>query len=496
MYFPRTASMESAMRSILVDNMVNCLQSLFRQTRTTVTNVAAMGRESKKFLNLLRERISLDDDDDEELFIKDTLYGNKYQRDFKTDLIVIERDMDPITPLLTQLTYAGILDDLYEFADDGKLKGKNNVELDYRKDEIWEELKFLNFGAIGPQLNRRAKDLQNKYESRHSADSVGEIKQFVDSLGTLQERQKLLKAHTTLSTDVLNQVETDESLQFNSILELEQDFLLHNLDNRTSCESILEMIYEGDTDSTRILRLICLMSIVRISIRDKDFENFKKELIDTFGIEILFQLERLTQAGLFTSKSLLDSKQYNSKLLKEYRYISKWLDTLPNTDDQIPTAVGPHLDPSNPKEPTFAYCGVVPLTTRYIQMLYDRSVLSQNYSSQQPFIISRNPNLLGTHELLEQIYGNSDIFESGTWIPESRKKPSNGSKQKTNISGKEQNDIAIIVFLGGITMGEIATLKHLQNQLREKKIYKRFIIVSDGLTNGARMIGTSSFKRS
>lgn len=487
MYIPSNYSLQTTTRGILIDNMVNCLQSLISETNSIITNTIGFGDESIKFLDLLRKRIE-NKEDSEDKFINETLNGEKYSG-LEKDLIVIERDVDPLTPLLTQLTYAGLLDDLHGISPNGKLNGVDSVTLQYQKDDVWDELKYLNFGALGPRLNQSARDLQDSYDARHKAESVGEIRQFVDSLSSLQEKQKLLKMHTTLSSGILQGVANNEDYQFNRILELEQDLLLQNLDSKGSYDAITDLLYEGQVDLDRILRLACLSSTCKNGLKDKDYDTIKREFIDSFGIEVCFQLQRLTQIGIFSSKSLAENL-YTPMWKKEYRYISSWLDTLPSVDeeerDQKGTAA--NHDASHPKDATFAYCGVVPLTTRFVQLLYDRSVLSKNYSAQQPFILSRAPSIAKTTELFGQIYGKASIVKQESWMPPIRK-----NKRRVTVGKQDQkktSDIAIIVFLGGVTLGEVATIRYLQDRLREKDIAKRFIIVSDGLINGNRMVGS------
>lgn len=468
MYAPSESFMEKATRGILVDNMVNCIEALLNHTQTDITHAVSFGKESKKFLQSLRQRLEMSENS-EKLFVKEALYGDKYSG-LETDLIVMERDMDPLTPLLTQLTYAGLIDDLYEFTPGAKTKNKKELSLKYTDDDIWEGLKFLNFGDLGAELNTMARNSDDKYSSRPKTDNLGELKQFVDAIPELQENRKLISKHIDLSADILKQVENEQESQFNRILELEQNMLSLVLDNRGSVDNILELIYEDQLPINTVLRLACVLSLCRNGLRDKDYEFIKQELVDAYGLNTLFQLERLTNKGLFTSKSLLSNTNC-TMWRKEYRNISLWLDTLPRTEDV------------NKEEPSFAYCGVVPLTTRLIQLLYDRSVVSKNYNSQQPFIISKSSDVFKTDELIGQIYGDPNLIHTESWMLPLRK-----NKRRVTIGQPEPGtpEIVILVFIGGITMGEMATLKFLQERLRQKKIHKRFIIVSDGITNGNR----------
>lgn len=500
MYYPNLRSLQSATESILVDDMVNSLQSLIFETNSIITNVVSIGNLSKRCSHLLKKRID-EHQTENDLFIKGTLYGERTNCGLEMDLIILERNTDPITPLLTQLTYAGILDDLYEFNSGIKIKEKD-MNFNYKEDKIWNDLKFLNFGSIGPQLNKLAKELQTQYDTRHKAESVHEIKEFVDSLGSLQQRQAFLKNHTTLSSDVLKVVETEEYGSFNKILELELEILMGNTLNNDIEDIILELQYQYEVDQKKILRLICLLSLCKNSLREKDYEYLRTFMIDSWGIEKCFQLESLAELGFFTSKTgktdLHITTSKSTRLQKEYRYISQWFNTVPIEDEHAADKITNENDDFS--EVTFAYSGVVPLTMRLVQMLYDRSILFHNYSSQQPFILSREPRVSQTEDLIEQLYGDSHAIEESTWVPGTITKKINASIKSNNrrsIDGSNgtfhaAEDIALVVFLGGVTMGEIAIMKHLQKILGKKGINKRFIIIADGLINGTRIMNSIS----
>ncbi len=49
---------------------------------------------------------------------------------------------------------------------------------------------------------------------------------------------------------------------------------------------------------------------------------------------------------------------------------------------------------------------------------------------------------------------------------------------------KNEPDLTLLVFIGGITRGEISTIKFLQERLRSMDIPKEFVIVTDGIITG------------
>lgn len=471
LYHPKRPSVTNSTRSILRDNMMNCVLSLLQATNSTISDTVSIGNESTTFINQLKAKIDSDETVDD-VFIKSTLYGNKYDTNLETDLIVLERDVDPITPMLTQLSYVGILDDFFQFDHSVSSLSKKDVKFNYTDDDIWQDIKYCNFGTIGPILNKMAKDLQLKYDSRHTAETVGEIKNFVESLSTLQENQKLLNMHTTLSSDVLDEVENNPKLQFSRILEFEQDILSDSYHSNDLYLKIIDLIHEGEVSQEKILKLICLISICKRGIKDHELDSLKVDLVDRFGVESLLVLQKLQSIKYLANRS----KGNTLILKKDYKMISKWLETLPIDENENSNAENEAFSPTSL---SFAFCGVVPITVRILQFLYERTTLSKSYSAQQPFILSKEPSLNSTTDLFEKIYGDKMEVQEARWVPTpSKRLPIHNNKKKGAI---QNYDISLIVFLGGITLGEIAVIKHLQESLRMKGIHKRFIIIADGI---------------
>lgn len=153
-------------------------------------------------------------------------------------MIILDRQVDMVTPLCTQLTYEGLVDEVIGIKNCSSplylLHTENNlthvfpahVEVDpnlinpapaaststpsassfglgappkKRKqllsstDPLFAELRDKNFAVVGGILNRTARKLNDDYERRHQAKTTSELRQFVGQLGGLQAEHQSLR---------------------------------------------------------------------------------------------------------------------------------------------------------------------------------------------------------------------------------------------------------------------------------------------------------------
>lgn len=148
-------------------------------------------------------------------------------------LIIIDRRVDMVTPLLTQLTYQGLIDELLGITSGhvelpasllavanaqqtpsaastsasgsqsrpGALstEKKKKHHLTATNDPLFRDLRDLNFSVVGATLSRHAHRLDAEYQSRHQARTVPQLKEFVGKLGNLQTETQALKLRTCLT---------------------------------------------------------------------------------------------------------------------------------------------------------------------------------------------------------------------------------------------------------------------------------------------------------
>uniref|UniRef100_V5IC59 Putative vacuolar protein n=1 Tax=Ixodes ricinus TaxID=34613 RepID=V5IC59_IXORI len=135
------------------------------------------------------------------------------------NLLLLDRAVDLLTPLATQLTYQGLLDEIFgvhhnivkvppeKFQGEGESKQfcLNSAE------ELFAELRDRNFQRRWALCSvREAKSLSSQYDVRHEAKTIPEIKQFVDRLPSMQLKKKSLANHTSMA-ELIKEVTDQES---------------------------------------------------------------------------------------------------------------------------------------------------------------------------------------------------------------------------------------------------------------------------------------------
>lgn len=126
-------------------------------------------------------------------------------------LLLIDRTADFVTPLCTQLTYEGLIDEIFGINNatvdlpqekffDSKTVNKENIKPGSKKkfalnsnDKIYRDIRDLNLRAVTPFLNKKAKDIDQYYKERHKAQTVSQLKDYIEKLRTFQQKHQYLQ---------------------------------------------------------------------------------------------------------------------------------------------------------------------------------------------------------------------------------------------------------------------------------------------------------------
>ncbi|KAG8936355.1 hypothetical protein FRC02_002948 [Tulasnella sp. 418] len=313
-------------------------------------------------------------------------------------LVIIDRSVDLITPLLTQLTYQGLIDEFMGIKNshvelDASLLNpqqpstassstpgassstalpvttatpakKKKHHLTATSDLLFGQLRDLHFVAIGPKLNKEAHRLDEEYKERHQAQTVAQLREFVGKLGGLQNEQQSLQLHIRLSEQITPSTRTDI---FNKSLEIQQN-LTASYEPTTQVAAIEDLIAQ-QAPVQLVLRLLCLANLTTGGIKLKTLENIKRDIVQTYGYKYLPLLISLPALTLLTPNPVpksTTSRQFQVKLPASFPPIRKSFRLLSDTPE------------ANPSDISFTYSGYAPLSIRIIQAATMKGALLTN----------------------------------------------------------------------------------------------------------------------
>ncbi|XP_063227243.1 vacuolar protein sorting-associated protein 33A isoform X2 [Bacillus rossius redtenbacheri] len=232
-------------------------------------------------------------------------------------LLLLDRAVDLLTPLATQLTYEGLVDEVFGInnttaqfpaarfkADDdsGEMPLETKQIILNSADELFAELRDKNFNAVGPALSRKARLISSQFEERHGEKTVQEMKQFVARLPHMMAAKASLAVHTTIAELVKEFTDSD---QFLESLQTEQEFM--NAIDTDKIHPYIEDCIAQKIPLIKVLRLVCMQSVTNSGLKAKVLEHYKREIIQTYGFQHILTLSNLEVAGLLR---LQGARQY------------------------------------------------------------------------------------------------------------------------------------------------------------------------------------------
>ncbi|KAA8644104.1 hypothetical protein EYZ11_008430 [Aspergillus tanneri] len=416
-------------------------------------------------------------------------------------LVIIDRDVDFSTPLLTQLTYEGLIDETVGIKQNqadvdtaivgmtsapqaqesskapqqtSKLGQKRKIQLD-ATDQLFSQLRDTNFAIVGDILNKVARRLENEYESRHSAKSTSELREFVNKLPTYQLEHQSLRVHTNLAEEIMRNTRSDT---FRKILEVQQNHAA-GADPTYQHDSIEELIAR-DVPLKTILRLLCLESCMSGGLRPRDLEAFKRHIVHAYGYQHILTFSALERMDLLQPRSsatamLLPTTSAQSGSKTNYTYLRKHL-----------RLVVEEVSEKDPTDISYVYSGFAPLSIRLVQCVlqkpYILSLIRGGSGASAPSPASMaSPGWLGFEDVVKSARGATfSIVQKGD---------DKAVRARQTISGNNATKTIYVFFLGGITFTEIAALRFIAAQEAPRR---RIVICTTSIINGDRMMDAAT----
>lgn len=363
-------------------------------------------------------------------------------------LILIDREVDMVTPMCFQLTYEGLLDEILQISN-GSVEVDTSVmgsQQDGKKikiplnssDKLYKEIRDLNFEVVVQVLRQKATSIQQDYaEVKSTSQSVSELKDFVKKLNSLPEIARHVNLAQHLQTFTCKP-------SFHARLDIEQTLL--EMQNFDICFEYIEEMIHKQEPIINVLRLLVLFSITNNGLPKKNFDYLRREILHSYGFEHMSTLYNLEKSGLF----------------KKQETRSNWL-----AITKALQLISDETDTANPNDISYIFSGYAPLSIRLVQ----HAIRSGWRSIEEILKLLPGPHL--------------DLKRGGS--TSSSSDMLQGSQLILDRVADGRRALALVVFIGGVTFAEIAALRFLSSQ--EGTGYD-FIVGTTKMVNGNTLIET------
>ena len=400
-------------------------------------------------------------------------------------LIIIDREVDFGTVLLSQLTYEGLIDELYRIKDNqieastsvvGPAPGQQNqasqpglkrkIMLD-GSDKLFAQLRDANFAIVASLLSKLARRLESDYESRHAAKSTAELREFVSKLPGYQAEQQALRVHSGLVEEIMQHTNADA---FRRLLEVQQN-LASGGEGSGEHDAIEELVARA-APLPDVLRLLCLESCVAGGLRPRDLERFRTLLLHAYGPQHLRTLAALeamqllvprAAGGMFALPTTGQAAGQHAARTN-YNYLRRALRLVVND-----------VNETAPNDVAYVYSGYAPLSVRLVQCVlqkpYMLALTKPNGTPASAAAAAGGGGGVGggsgggggISAAAHGWQGFEDALKAvrGPTFNRVQKGPEAASKARSILSGTGGPKTVVVMFVGGIARTEVAALRFL-----------------------------------
>ncbi|XP_044460660.1 vacuolar protein-sorting-associated protein 33 homolog isoform X3 [Mangifera indica] len=342
-------------------------------------------------------------------------------------LILIDREVDMVTAMCSQLTYEGLLDEFLHINNgsvelDASIMGMQQQEGKKIKiplnssDKLFKEIWDLNFEVVGQVLRQKATSMKQDYtEVTTTSQTVSELKDFVKKLNSLPEMTR----HINLAQHLSKFTSKPSFLG-----QLDMEHTIIEAQSYDICFEHIEEIIHKQEPLNKVLRLLILFSVTNSGLPKKQFDYLRRELLHSYGFEHMATLNNLEKAGL----------------LKKQESKSNWL-----TIKRALQLVVEDTDSANPNDISYVFSGYAPLSIRLVQ--------NAVRSGWRPM-----------EEILKLLPGPQMESKRGAFSSNPSSDMLQGALGSVDKLADGRRSLVLVVFIGGVTFAEIAALRFLSAQ--------------------------------
>ena len=342
--------------------------------------------------------------------------------------IILDRSADMITPFCTNFIYEGLIDDNFGINFNSiKISSKilekekeETIKIDLSEnDKFYSKIKDYNFAKIRAYLpNRLQEHSQILEEGKKKMDDMKKIQENLEKVKMIKEERNSLTTHINLA-DYIAQKQKEPNTK--NYLVMEQSILAGDISYKTF--DFIDNELTKKSEEFNLLKILCLISGLQNGIKTKIYEQIKREFLQIYGFQELFLWNNLEKANILKSP---DGSSYYNDIDKKLKLIYE------------------DVDLNEPNDISYSYSGYAPISIRLVE-----KAITKGWKS--------------IEDVLSKLPGEYRF-----------------PKDESEVL-KESKDVKyfLIVFIGGITYGELSAIRYLNKKYKNKK----FIVLTTGMIN-------------
>ncbi|GLC45083.1 hypothetical protein PLESTM_001684800 [Pleodorina starrii] len=432
-------------------------------------------------------------------------------------LILLDREVDLITPMMTQITFEGLIDEITGIrhgsvpwqskdkrageAGDSHGPGGSRAPVSRlplnSTDIFFREFRDLPFHIAIMRLQQYALEARREFGDMKNKNFT-ELKNYVKDVPKVYMLDRLSDIAVPPAEQVKQQA-------FHDRLNKEQA-IVEGYEPEANVAFIEELMYKG-ADLMEVLRLLVLLSTVGGGLPRRQLDSLRSEVLHTYGHQHLLTLNALEKSGLL--KAAPGTRSPFHSVRKALQLI------VPEQEGPAGGGAGAgSAAMDTPSDVSHLWKGYAPLSIRLVETAlrsgwgpqlevlahlpgsqFDvlQTVDSNGMPVEKPYKATAGASAsggLGTTSSISGTSGGGGVGSSGSLQGTgSLGAGSSAAAAASSSSGgqQQQAETVLVAFIGGVTFAEISALRFLSS--RPEWPY-RFLVLTTKIVNGRTLLQT------
>uniref|UniRef100_A0A646QDT7 Vacuolar protein sorting-associated protein 45 n=1 Tax=Hemiscolopendra marginata TaxID=943146 RepID=A0A646QDT7_9MYRI len=196
---------------------------------------------------------------------KETALFDFRRSDASPLLLILDRRIDAVTPLLNQWTYQAMVHELIGINNNrvnlskvpGITKELQEVVLSSEHDKFYGDNVYQNFGEIAALIKELMDEFQKKAKSQQRVESIADMKAFVENYPQFKKMSGTVAKHVTVIGELSRLVSLYKLLE---VSEAEQELACHS-EHSQSLQKIRQLINSDKVRHLDAARLVMLYAL-------------------------------------------------------------------------------------------------------------------------------------------------------------------------------------------------------------------------------------------